>query len=139
MADPIGLRAHFLDEGYVVVRDAVPKAWCEAAKAAFAREVKPSRAYFKRHASSDFERHVFTEAGFMKYPIMNIQDLPEAEYGTFRSLGLALLAHASVQGRHGPPARRARADDPHHVLRRQPEDLGAPRQPLYRRRRRPGG
>ena len=97
LADPIGLRAHFLDEGYVVVRDAVPKAWCEAAKAAFAREVKPSRAYFKRHASSDFERHVFTEAGFMKYPIMNIQDLPEAEYGTFRGLGLALLAHASVR------------------------------------------
>ena len=38
VADPIGLRAYFLDEGYVVVRDAVPKAWCEAAKAAFARE-----------------------------------------------------------------------------------------------------
>jgi phytanoyl-CoA hydroxylase len=97
LADPERLRAHFADEGYVVVRGAVPKSLCEATKTAFASEVRSSRAYFKRHASSDFEQHVFTEAGFMKYPIMNIQDLPERQYGVFRSLGLAALAHDSVR------------------------------------------
>jgi phytanoyl-CoA hydroxylase len=97
LADPARVRRHFVDEGYVVVRGAVPASLCQAAKVAFAGEVKPSRAYFKRHASSDFERHVFTEAGFMKYPIMNIQDLPEGKYGRFRGLGLAMLAHDSVR------------------------------------------
>jgi phytanoyl-CoA hydroxylase len=97
VADPVALRSHFAQEGYVVVRHAVPGSLCQAALAAFERDVKPSRAYFKRHASSDFERHVFTEAGFMKYPIMNLQDLPEVDFGIFRGTGLAILAHASVR------------------------------------------
>src|SRR5262245_18252435 len=93
MAEPERLRTHFAEEGYVVVRGAVPKSLCAAATGAFASEVTPSRAYFKRHASSDFERHVFTAAGFMKYPIMNIQYLPQRGFGMFRSLGLATLTH----------------------------------------------
>ena len=97
VADHAGMRAHYLDQGFVVVRGAVPRELCARAVAAFEREVKPSRAYFKRHASSDFERHVFTEAGFMKYPIMNIQDLPKDRFGAFRDNGLAMLAHASVR------------------------------------------
>lgn len=97
LAEPERLREFFAAEGYAVVRGAVPRSLCAAARTAFASEVKPSRAYFKRHASSDFEQHEFTEAGFMKYPIMNIQDLPERAYGIFRSLGLALLAHDSVR------------------------------------------
>ena len=63
VADPAALRAHYMDQGFVVVRGAVPRAICAAALDAFEREVKPSRAYFRRHASSDFERHVFTEVG----------------------------------------------------------------------------
>jgi phytanoyl-CoA hydroxylase len=96
-ADRAALRAHYVDQGYVVVRGAVPRELCARAVAAFEREVKPSRDYFKRHASSDFERHVFTEAGFMKYPIMNIQDLPGARFGGFRDDGLEVLAHRSVR------------------------------------------
>jgi hypothetical protein len=53
VADPVALRSHFAQEGYVVVRHAVPGSLCQAALAAFERDVKPSRAYFKRHASSD--------------------------------------------------------------------------------------
>jgi phytanoyl-CoA hydroxylase len=98
VADPAALRARFAAEGYAVLRGAVPPDLCEAALAAFEREVKPSRAYFKRHASGDFERHVFTEAGFMKYPVMNIQDLPGDRFGSFRERGLAMLTHASVRG-----------------------------------------
>ncbi len=97
LADRAALRAHYLDQGYVVVRGAVPRELCARAVAAFEREVKPSRAYFKRHASSDFERHVFTDAGFMKYPIMNIQDLPGDRFGGFRDGGLELLTHGSIR------------------------------------------
>lgn len=96
IADLAALRAHYREEGYVVVRGAVPRELCARAIAAFAREVKPSRDYFKRHASSDFERHVFTTAGFMKFPIMNLQDLPADRFGVFRETGLAMLAHRSV-------------------------------------------
>jgi hypothetical protein len=67
LADPAAFAAFFAEQGYAVLRGAVPKDRCEAAKAAFERDVKPSRRYFKRHESSEFERHVFTEAGFMKY------------------------------------------------------------------------
>ncbi|MGE3290358.1 MAG: phytanoyl-CoA dioxygenase family protein [Geminicoccaceae bacterium] len=97
LADRAALRAHYVDQGYVVVRGAVPRELCARALAAFEREVKPSRDYFKRHASSDFERHVFTEAGFMKYPIMNIQDLPGDRFRAFRDGGLEMLAHRSVR------------------------------------------
>jgi phytanoyl-CoA hydroxylase len=97
VADHAGLRAHYLDQGFVVVRGAVPRELCARAVAAFEREVKPSRAYFKRHASSDFERHVFTAAGFMKYPIMNLQDLPSDRFADFRASGLEMLAHRSVR------------------------------------------
>ena len=33
----------------------------------------------------------------MKYPIMNIQDLPKDRFGAFRDNGLAMLAHPSVR------------------------------------------
>ncbi len=91
LADPAAFAAFFAEQGYAVLRGAVPKDRCEAAKAAFERDVKPSRRYFKRHESSEFERHVFTEAGFVKYPIMNIQDLVGPAFDDFRRNGLGLL------------------------------------------------
>ena len=44
-----------------------------------------------------FERHVYTPAGFMKYPIMNLQDLPERKYAGFRRAGLNVLTHPTIQ------------------------------------------
>ena len=49
IADPAAMRASYLDQGYVVIRGAVPRAICAAALAAFEHQVKPSRAYFRRH------------------------------------------------------------------------------------------
>ncbi|HET6518540.1 MAG TPA: phytanoyl-CoA dioxygenase family protein [Geminicoccaceae bacterium] len=97
LADPRAFAAFFAEQGYVVLRDAVPKDLCEAAKAAFERDVKPSRDYFKRHESSEFERHVFTEAGFMKYPIMNIQDLSAHSFNEFRQNGLNMLTCHNIR------------------------------------------
>jgi phytanoyl-CoA hydroxylase len=94
--DPGSLLSYFAEQGYVVVRSAVPRELCTAATEAFAREVKPSRRYFKRHESGGYERHVFTPAGFMKYPIMNIQDLDVQAFHDFREQGLALVTHPTV-------------------------------------------
>lgn len=91
------IRAYYDREGYVVVRGAVPGAVCDSLRAAFTREVAPSRAFFMRHGSSRPERHVFTEAGYMRYPIMNLQDLPSAKYPDFQRLGLDVLTHPNVQ------------------------------------------
>ena len=96
--DAAAFREWFVNEGYVVVRNAVPAALCEAGITAFRREVLPDRlGFFERHASGRYERHVLTEAGFMKYPIMNLQDLPEKKYPVFRRTGLDLLTQPRIQ------------------------------------------
>lgn len=92
------LRKAFERDGYVVVRAAVPAGLCTSATAAFAADVKPARRFcFLRHESGTYERHVFTEHGFMKYPIMNLQDLPD-QFGKFRGLGLRVVTHARLRG-----------------------------------------
>lgn len=85
------LRERFLRDGYVILRGAVAPEVCRRAVDAFETEVKPDRGYFLRHASGKFERHVFTPANFMKYPIMNIQDVDGARYPGFRANGLTVL------------------------------------------------
>lgn len=94
---PAEIRAYYDREGYVVVRGLVPDAACDSLRAAFKREVSPSRDFFMRHGSSRPERHVFTEHGYMRYPLMNLQDLPAARYPDFQRFGLDLLTHPNVQ------------------------------------------
>ena len=96
--DSAAFRQWFEREGYVVVRNAVPAALCESGINAFRREVLPDRlGFFERHASGRYERHVLTETGFMKYPIMNLQDLSEKKYPAFRNIGLDLLTQPRIQ------------------------------------------
>lgn len=96
--DAAAFREWFEREGYVVVRNAVPAALCEAGITAFHKEVLPDRrGFFERHASGRYERHVLTEAGFMKYPIMNLQDLPGKKYAAFRKAGLDVLTQPRIQ------------------------------------------
>ncbi len=96
--DAPAFREWFAREGYVVVRQAVPACLCEAGVSAFRREVLPDRTgFFERHASGRYERHVLTEAGFMKYPIMNLQDLSAKKYPLFRDTGLDLLTQPRIQ------------------------------------------
>ncbi len=91
-------RAYFEREGFVVLCNAIPPEMCETAKQAFLTEVHPDKhALFMRHASGMHERHVYTEHGFMKFPMMNIQDLPDRCYPGFKRNGLALLTHEAVQ------------------------------------------
>lgn len=92
------LADQFARDGFVVIRGAVPPELCRQAVAAFEREVRPARrTYFLRHESSQYERHVFTDHGFMKYPVMNLQDLPPHRFGGFRGAGLDIVTAPSLR------------------------------------------
>jgi phytanoyl-CoA hydroxylase len=85
-------------EGYIVVRKAVRPGLCASALQAFQAEVLPDRmGFFERHASGKYERHVVTSTGFMKYPIMNLQDIATKKYPHFKKRGLDLLTQATIQ------------------------------------------
>lgn len=98
LEQPQALRAWFEREGYVLIRNAIPPRLCQAGIDAFRREaLHDSLGFFERHASGKFERHVYTEAGFMKYPIMNLQDLSLKKHAGFRRAGLNILTHPTIQ------------------------------------------
>lgn len=91
-------RAWFEREGYVLIRNAIPPRLCQFGIDAFRREALHDRlGFFERHASGKFERHVYTQAGFMKYPIMNLQDLSLDKHAGFRRAGLNILTHPTIQ------------------------------------------
>lgn len=95
---PRAFKAWFEREGYILVRGAVSEKLCKAGVQAFQQEVLHDRkGFFERHASGRYERHVLTESGFMKYPIMNLQDLSEKKYPKFRKSGLDLLTQKNIQ------------------------------------------
>jgi phytanoyl-CoA hydroxylase len=112
LEDAKGFRAYFEREGFILVRGKLPAGLCTEAVEAFRREVLPERfAYFERHASGRHERHVYTEAGFMKYPIMNLQDISRRRYPQFRRCGLDLLTQPAIQ-----QAIRVLCGEPGHVV-----------------------
>lgn len=89
--------SYFEREGFIVVRNAVPQSLCQAALDAFRLEVKTSREQFLRHEVMIFDEHVFTDGGFMKYPIMNIQDISDRRFGRFKQASLDVFTHVNVQ------------------------------------------
>ena len=98
LENSVAFRQWFEREGYIVVRHAVPAKLCDSGIQAFCREVLPDRwGFFERHASGRYERHVLTESGFMKYPIMNLQDMSETKYADFRSKGLDVLTQPRIR------------------------------------------
>ncbi len=95
---PQEFRDWFEREGYVVVRGAIPPRLCQAGIDAFRAEVLGDRlGFFERHVSGKFERHQYTPAGYMKYPIMNLQDLASRRHAGFRRAGLTVLTHPAIQ------------------------------------------
>ncbi|APR82069.1 Hypothetical protein A7982_07418 [Minicystis rosea] len=94
---PRDLRDYYEAEGYVVVRNAVPAALCDEARADFAREVKPYPGYIYRQATAVPEKHVLTEHGYMLNSILNIQDLERRAFPRFRDIGMRIVTHDGVQ------------------------------------------
>jgi phytanoyl-CoA hydroxylase len=98
LTDTAAFKEYFQREGYIVVRGALPLAVCAEAVDGFLKEVHlATRALFLRHASARYEPHVYTEAGHMRYPIMNLQDISGRRYPQFKAAGLALLTDPVLQ------------------------------------------
>jgi phytanoyl-CoA hydroxylase len=95
--DVTAFRSYFDREGFIVVRNAVPRSLCQSALDAFRSEVKPSPLPFLRHEFTSFDKHVFTEAGFMKHPILNIPDISDRHFGRFKKASLDVFTHTSIQ------------------------------------------
>ncbi len=110
LSQPQEFRAWFEREGYILVRGAVPPRLCQTAVDAFCADVLGDRlGFFERHVSGKFERHHYTPAGYMRYPIMNLQDLASRRHARFRRAGLTVLTHPAIQSAltllAGEPAR----------------------------------
>jgi phytanoyl-CoA hydroxylase len=95
--DAAAFRSYYEREGFIVVRNAVPKSLCQAALDAFRSDVKTSSLPFVRHEFVTFDKHVFTQAGFMKYPIVHLQDISDRKFGRFKGPSLNVCTGAAVQ------------------------------------------
>ncbi len=98
LSRPQEFRTWFEREGYILMRGAIPPRLCQAAVEAFRADVLGDRlGFFERHVSGKFERHQYTSAGYMKYPIMNLQDLSNRRHAAFRRASLTVLTHPAIQ------------------------------------------
>lgn len=95
-SDRVAVARYFAEQGYVVLREAIPARLCDAARAAFTDEVSPYGGYLYRQATADPERHVRTAAGYMLNSLLNIQDLPSRRFPRFRAAGLESLTHPNL-------------------------------------------
>ncbi|HEY2010111.1 MAG TPA: phytanoyl-CoA dioxygenase family protein [Rhizomicrobium sp.] len=88
--------SYYRDNGYVVIRNAVPAHLCDAANAAFDRECYPSNSFIYRQTTARPERHVISPAGHVLNPILNVQSVDPRLYAGFRDAGLDVLTAPSV-------------------------------------------
>lgn len=102
--------AFYADQGYVVLRGMVSADACDAARAAFARELKPSpRKFYRQSSSGELELNRFNAQGFLINPLINFQDLRAAEFPDFRRACLEVattpVAHDFARTLYGEPAK----------------------------------
>ncbi|MFT5336075.1 MAG: phytanoyl-CoA hydroxylase [Luteibaculaceae bacterium] len=90
------IKEYYEQEGYAVIRNAIPKALCDTIIEAFRREVKPYPGFIYRQASANPEKHVFTEDEFMLNSILNLQSLDSTKFNTFREASMDLLSHSGL-------------------------------------------
>jgi phytanoyl-CoA hydroxylase len=110
LADSYAFRDFFRREGYIIMRKALPAEVCAEAVDGFLKEVHlDNRALFLRDCPSRYEPHCYTDAGHMRYPIVNLQDISGRRYPQFKAAGLALLTdpvlRRAMQTLLGEPAR----------------------------------
>jgi len=89
----------YLEEyGYTVIRGLIPRERCLAVNATVGDELAAYQGHLYRQTTANPELHVFNDRGFLMNPIQNVQDVPTAQLGRFRSTALDILAHENVQG-----------------------------------------
>ena len=93
---PDDVAAAYERDGYVVLRGLVPPALCDAVRAAFDAEVRPSRTPILRQKNMRYEANAFDADGFLSNPVFNVQDLETRRFGGFKSAALDVLTHPAV-------------------------------------------
>jgi phytanoyl-CoA hydroxylase len=91
------IRRYYDENGYVVIRNLIPRDLCAAAMAEFNAEVKPYKGFIYRQATANPERHVFTKHGHMLNSILNVQSLDSRRFPRFRNVGIAVITHRNAQ------------------------------------------
>jgi phytanoyl-CoA hydroxylase len=92
------IKNYYLENGYVVIRNTVPRALCEEARTAFELEVKAFKfPLYRQTASGAAEVHRFTEHGHMHNSVLNVHDLRSTWFPTFKNNALRVLTHDHIQ------------------------------------------
>jgi phytanoyl-CoA hydroxylase len=92
------LKNYYVDNGYVVVRNAIPSELCERVRRTFEKEVKTySGNLYRQPSGGRSEAHKFTQAGYVENSILNVHDLASRQFGAFRAESLELLTHINIQ------------------------------------------
>lgn len=78
---------YYRDNGYVIFKRVIDPKECEALKALWAQEIKPSGSYIYRQATAKAEKNEFNEQGWVMNPILNLQSLDPREFPEFRTFG----------------------------------------------------
>lgn len=90
------IHEYYHREGYVVRRNLIPPELCEQVKLAFEQEVKLYKNHIYRQASTNPERHAFTEYGYVLNSLLYVQDLNEKHFPQFKQLALSVLTHPNI-------------------------------------------
>lgn len=91
-------RCYYDDNGYVVIRNLVPATICDEVRKAFIKEVKPYKGFLYRQTSSGAaEKHRFSAQGHILNAILNVQDLANSSFKTFKEKSLACFTYQSVK------------------------------------------
>ena len=98
---PAEIAAAYERDGYVVLRGLVPPAVCDAVRAAFNAEVRPSRTPILRQKNMRYEANAFDADGFLVNPVFNVQDLETRRFGRFKRAALDALTHPAVAAAAG--------------------------------------
>lgn len=91
------IKAYYRANGYVVVRGLIPRELCGEVLESFEKEVKPYSGYIYRQATANPEKHVFTDHGYVRNSILNVQDLNSSLFPEFKRMGLAAITHERLQ------------------------------------------
>ncbi|MFC4168207.1 phytanoyl-CoA dioxygenase family protein [Teichococcus aestuarii] len=87
---------YYRRQGYVVIRGLLQPDLCDAIRAAYLSEVRPSRVPILRQKNMRYERNSFDRDGFLDNPIFNVQDLETGRFGQFKRSALLGLVQKDV-------------------------------------------
>ncbi len=86
---------YYQENGYVVIRDLLPKHLCTNTKKHFYQSIKPYKGLLQRH-NGNKEANKFNNNGFMMNPLMNIHQCPKKFLNDYIASTLTLLTHEKI-------------------------------------------